>query len=215
MRAQPRARRFSGRAAAVAAKLGGATAVAVTATLGSLVIASGPAGALGPPSGVPPVSTYTENCNVLGIIQFPVTVDTFARAPGGTQPGASVDLHAFLSTVSIPASFVDLGIQILGLTSLSGQISTVDIDATNTTAGTVNATPTPIPFSVQLTEGQPASFQFPSTPATVGPWTAGPSGTITYTPGAIELSVNALGLSIPLACTPTSPPPTLATTVIH
>lgn len=207
--------RISNRAAVRAAKMGGAAAITATAALGSLAMASGPAGALGPPSTVPPVTTYTSNCNVLGIIEFPVTVSTFAAVPGGTSSGGTVDLHAFRSTVSVPASFVDLGIELLGLTSLSGQITAVNINATNTINGTVNATPTAIPFSATLTEGQPANLSFLSTPATVGPWTAASSGTITYTPGELDFSVSALGLSIPVICTPASPMPTFGTTVIH
>jgi hypothetical protein len=211
------ARGASRRAAVSIAKVAGAAAISATATLGGLAIVGGatPAGALGPPSTVPPVTNYTETCSVLGIISFPVTVSTFVTAPGGTQAGHSVDMHAFRSTVSIPASFVDLGISILGLSSLSGQVTTVDINTTNTTNGTVNATPTPVPFSVALTEGQPATFTVPNTPATVGPWTAGSSGTITYTPGDVDLSVSALGLSIPVTCAAPSPAPALATTVIH
>lgn len=208
---RPVSRRVTG----TTAKMGGAVAIAATAVLGGLAMTSGPAGALGPPLSVPPLTTYTSNCSVLGIITFPVTVTTFAAVPGATPAGGSVDLYAFRSTVTVPASFVDLGIAFLGLTSLDGQLTTVDINATNTTNGPVNATPTPIPFSVTLTEGQPANVTLPSTPATVGPWTAGSSGTITYTPGELAFSVSALGLSIPIVCTPESPVQTFGSTAIH
>lgn len=198
------------RRAVWAAKIGGAGVITACVALGGLGVGSDPAGALA----VPPLNTYTSDCNVLGIITFPVTVTTFVAVPDGTSAGGNVALHAFRSTVSVPASFVDLGIALLGLTSLSGQLTAVDINATNTTNGSVNAIPTPMPFSATLTEGQPATFTLPSKPATVGPWTAGSSGTITYTPGEIDFSVNALGLSIPIVCTPESSAPAFGTTVI-
>jgi hypothetical protein len=208
-------RLFARRVSSRTAKAGGAVAIAATAVLGGLALASGPAGALGPPLSVPTQTAYTSSCSVLGIINFPVTVTTFAAVPGGTSAGGTVNLQAFRSTVTVPASFVDLGISLLGLTSLNGQLTTVDINATNTTNGTVNAVPTPEPFSVTLTEGQPANVTLPTTPATVGPWTAGNIGTITYTPGELAFSVSALGLSIPIVCTPESPAPAFGTTAIH
>jgi len=209
-------RPLSHRVTRTAAKAGGAVAIAATGVLGGLAIGGGPAGAVGPPLSVPPVSVYTSDCSVLGIISFPVTVSTFTAVPGGTAAGAPVNLQAFRSTVTVPASFVDLGISLLGLTSLNGQLTTVDINASNTTNGTVNAVSAPTPFSVTLTQGQPANVTLPSTPATVGPWTAGSSGTtITYTPGTLDFSVSALGLSIPIVCTPESGAQAFGTTVIH
>ena len=160
----------------------------------------------------PPVTTYTENCTVLGFLTVPVTVNFFGRAPGATHPGAPVDLSGVRNTVTVPASFVNQAIELLGLTSLTGQITTSDINGTNTTQGTVNTIPTPIPFTAKLTEGQPAIFQFPSSPVTVGSWTAGGSGTIIFTPGDLDVTLTAPnGLTASVSCavatTPHSVPP--------
>jgi hypothetical protein len=168
------------------------------------------AGALGPPSGVPPVTTYTMDCAVPIIGTLPLQVSIFATAPGSVQAGRSVSLHAVRSTVAIPASLVDLALE-FGITTLSGTISTVDFDATNATPAVLNSLSAPASFGpITLVEGQPATFQVPSTPQTVGPWTAGSSGnTITYTPGEVDLTV-----LLSFSCTPVSPAP-LATTTIR
>lgn len=190
------------------ALLGFAGLAALAAPAGA---SSGTPTSLGPPSTVPPVTNYALTCDVLGIFKIHLGTSTFTEAPRATQPGGSVNLTAFRSTVSIPASFVDLAIAFLGVHSLSGDITTLDVNATNTTNGTVNAAATEIPFTVQLTEGQPASFTIPNTPATVGPWTAGSSGTIVFTPGTVVLTLH----GIPVTCNPPSTAPSLAMTAIH
>lgn len=207
-------RPFSLRAAATVAKVGGAAAVTAAALLGSLAMTGGPASALGPPAGVPPVTSYSDTCSVAGVINFGVTVDFFGQAPGATHPGRSVDLHAVRSTATIPASFVNLAVGVLHLSSLNFTIIAANINATNTVEGTENTLPAPVTVNVALTAGQPASFQIPTTPATVGPWTAGSSGTITFTPGKVIETVTVFGLTLPVTCSPTSEP-VLGTTVIR
>jgi hypothetical protein len=194
--------------------VGVAAVFTATAMLSSLAISSGPAGAVGPKGNQPAVMTYTVNCPVL-FATVPVTVNFFGRAPGATPPGAPVVLSGVRITVSLPASVVNLSIQELGFTSLGAQITADNINATNTTEGTVNATPTPVTFTVTLIPNQPFVHQVLSTPATVGPWTAGGSGTITFTPGDLDVTLVAPGgLSESSSCTPATTP-TLATTVIR
>ncbi len=122
------------------------------------------------------------------------------------------------SKVEIPASFVNLALS-LGVSSLSGQITALDFDATNATPAVVNEAATPIDFGpVALAQGQPAIITVPSTPASVGPWTAANTGTISLSPGETDITIDvaSLGLELPLSCTPSSPvPTTLATTVIR
>ncbi len=172
---------------------------------------------LGPPSTTPPVVSYTIACDVLGVITVPLTVHTFAQAPGSVHAGRPLSLHAVRSQVVIPASFVNLALS-LGVSSLSGQITTLDFDATNATPSVVNEATAPIDFGpVALVQGQPATITVPNTPASVGPWTAAQTGTISLSPGDTDMTIDvaSLGLELPLSCTPSSPVPTLATTVIR
>jgi hypothetical protein len=170
---------------------------------------SGTQADIGPPVGVPPVTIYTLNCSVPIIGNLPLSVGIFAQAPGSVQAGGSVSLHAVRAHVSIPTNLVNLAL-FFGITSLSGQITTLDFDATGATPSSVNLASTPISFGpVPLVENQPATFTVPVTPATVGPFTAGSSGTVTFTPGLTELTV-----ILPISCTPTAPA-ALATTVIR
>ena len=166
---------------------------------------------------MPPVVPYTIECDVLGVITVPLTVGTFAQAPGSVLAGRPLNLHAVRSRVEIPASFVNLSLS-LGVSSLSGQITTLDFDATNATPSVVNEAVTPIDFGpVALVQGQPATITVPNTPATVGPWTAGNTRTINVSPGETDMTIDiaSLGLELALSCTPSSPVPTLSTTVIR
>jgi hypothetical protein len=209
-----RPRQLSRRVAVTIANVSGAVAITATAVLGSVAMTSGPARALGPPPSATPVTTYTVNCPVL-LATVPVTVNFFGRAPGATRPGAPVVLSGVRITVSLPANVVNLSIQELGFTSLGAQITADNINATNTTEGTVNATPTPVNFTVNLVPNQPFVFQVLRTPATVGPWTAGRSGTIAFTPGDLDLTLIAPGgLTDSSRCTPATTP-TLGTAVIR
>lgn len=170
--------------------------------------ASAPGPAL--PSRVPLVTSYTMNCSALGgLIHFPTSVSTSTRAPGATLAGHSVDLVGFQTTVSVPADFVNLLLEV-GLTSLSGQVTTLDVNATNTINGTVNIAAMPLDFTVPLTRNQPASFTIPNTPARIGPWTAGSSGTIVFSPGQMDLKA-----SVAITCSAPSPTPTLGMTAIR
>lgn len=198
-------------------KVGALAGIVSTVLLGFGALGVPTATALGPPSTVPPVVPYTIECNVLGVITVPLTVGTFAQAPGSVHAGKTLSLHAVRSKVEIPASFVDLALS-LGVTSLSGQITALDFDATNATPSVVNEAATPIDFGpVPLVEGQPATITIPNTPATVGPWTAANTGTINVSPGDTDMTIDiaSLGLELPLSCTPSSPVPTLGTTVIR
>ena len=149
-----------------------------------------------------------------GVLSFPVTVNFFGRAPGSTQPGLPVVLSGVRSKATVPASFVNLAINVLGLKSLSFTITEADLNASNTVEGTENTLPAPIDVTVPLTLNQPATFQIPSAPATVGPWTAGSSGTISFTPGNVDETTTVLGLTLPITCTPTTEP-VLGHTVIR
>lgn len=198
-------------------KVGAVVGILSTVLLGVGALGVPTATALGPPSTTPPVVSYTTECNVLGVITVPLTVSTFEQAPGSVHAGRTLNLHAVRSTVEIPASFVNLALS-LGVTSLSGQITTLDFDATNATPSMVNEAATPIDFGpVALVQDQPATITVPATPATVGPWTAADSGTITVSPGETDMTIDitSLSLELPLACTPNSPAPTLTTTVIR
>lgn len=201
-----------------------AAAVAGVAALSLAVLGAGPAMAQAtagsatgsaaiPPSKNPHVQTYPFSC-FFGLFQ--VNVSIFATAPGSVQAGQPVSLQAVRSQVQIPTGLVDTLLSVFPtLTSLSGQFTQLDFQATNATPGTLDSATTPLPFTVPLVAGQPATITIPATDtSTVGPWTAGPNGTISFTPGASVMTLTPLG-SLPISCAPPSGPTPLATTVIR
>ena len=155
-------------------------------------------------------TSYTYSCTVPIIGTLPLTVSISAQAPESAHAGSPVSLHAVRGEIALPTNLVNLALA-FGITSLSGQVTTLDFDATNATPTAVNAAPTPLNFGpIPLVENQPATLTIPDTPATVGPWTAGNSGGIAFTPGEINLSA-----LLPISCVPTGTVAPFATTVIR
>jgi hypothetical protein len=150
------------------------------------------------------------DCVVLGI-DVPVSVNFISQPPSAAAPGTSVALSGVRMTVSMPADVVNAAIRDLGFTVLDAEITADNINATNTTEGTVNATPTPIDFTITLVANQPF-VQVLNMPATVGTWTAGKSGTITFTPGDLDVTLTPTpnepfgGFPQPVTCTPEGTP---------
>jgi len=159
------------------------------------------------------------DCEVLAF-HIPVTLNIVGQAPSATTPGAPVSLSGVQTTLSLPADVVNNTLAVdFGITSWDTAITADNINATNTTEGTVNATPTPVDFTVNLIENQPVVQVLNNTPETVGTWTAGSSGTIVFTPGDLDVTLTSGpgqpfgGLSESVACTPLTTP-TLASVVI-
>jgi alpha-tubulin suppressor-like RCC1 family protein len=147
----------------------------------------------------------------LGAQTFAATVE--ATSPTSVDAGDPLTVTGYQATTVLPADLVD-DLIALGASSLTGSVTVADLGATHATPSTLNAAATPLPFSVPLTEGQSATIPFG--PVSVGPFTAGPGGTIDITPGPITISGTfpVLGAeSIP--CTlATTPAPVLTSTTI-
>ena len=155
--------------------------------------------------------SYTCAVPDLGSQTFGATVE--ASSPATVGAGAPLTVTGFQATTVLPANLVD-DLVALGASSLTGSVTVADLAVTHATPSTLNAASTPLPFTVPLTEGQPATIPFG--PVSAGPFTAGPSGVGDVTPGAITITGTfpVLGTqSIP--CTlATSPAPVLTSTTI-
>jgi hypothetical protein len=195
----------------IRSKLPGVARVAMSASL-----ALGAAGALGAafalgtaaPAGAATVSmTYTCPIVVSGSTltspSFPISFT--ATAPSSVTPGGSVTLTDMQATATIPASLVTLLVSALGVTSFGGTVKSVDFNATGATPATINGAPSAgFTFSVAVKSGQTASITVPTSPETVGPWTAGSSGTVVITPGDLDITSNVKGTAATIDCTPPS-----------
>lgn len=176
------------------ARILGASALLAAAGVGGLGFA-GPAGAATSSATIDYACTFP----ILGAETLAVTISE--TAPASVTPGQSFNLTDVQSTTVLPSSLVST-LTLLG-SSVSGTVTTFDVDATNATPTTLNAAATPITFGpVALKSGDSATIVAPSTPETVGPFTAGSSGTIAITPGDLDMTTVLDGNSYAVTCTP-------------
>ena len=155
--------------------------------------------------------SYSCAVPVLGIQVFSATVD--GSSPATVGAGEPLTVTGYTATTVIPANLID-DLIALGASTLAGDVTVADVDATAAVPTTLNAAATPVPFSVTLAEGQPADVTLP--PLSVGPFTAGASGTIDISPGdlTIEGTFPVLGAAS-ITCTPAAPPtPVVTSTTI-
>jgi hypothetical protein len=144
-------------------------------------------------------------------------VDLTGAMPNSVSPGQSIQMSAFQATLTAPATFVNEVIE-SGGRSVSGVATQLDVDSTDANGTTVNAAQTPIPFGpITLVQGQALIIELPASASTIGTWTAIPQGTMTFSGGAITLSLTVTTTSgnIPgsLDCTP-SPPAVIASVTV-
>ncbi len=121
--------------------------------------------------------------------------------PTSPTTGQQFNLTGYSTTVALPSSIVSAA-QALGNSAIAGT-ATLKVDATGATPATISsgsiainaAIPSPVPASGLL-------LNLPSTPGTVGPFTAtGGAISLTVDP-AISLSLNVSGSTLTLTCTP-------------
>ncbi len=137
----------------------------------------------------------------VGNIVLNDVVTTGTITPASPAAGSQFNLTNYQSTVALPASIVGAAAA-LGNSSIAGS-ATLKVDATGATPASVAAPPitinAPIPSPVPATG---LSLTLPSTPGTVGPFTAsGGAISLTVDP-AIGLSLNVSGSTLTLTCTP-------------
>src|SRR5580658_7433318 len=153
---------------AVSASLALASAGALT---GAIVLAGAQsAGAV--------TSSTPYSCNIAGVVTETLNIGVTATAPASVAPGGTVTLTGVTESVTVPATLVTLLIDFEHISSFAGTISTYDFSATGASPATLNAeTGAGATFSVSVKSGVAATITVPTTgPQTVGPWTAGSSG---------------------------------------
>ena len=137
----------------------------------------------------------------VGNIALNGVVTTGTITPAAPASGSTFNLTNYQSTVQLPAAIVSAAAA-LGNSAITGT-ATLKVDATGATPATVAAPPitidAPIPSPVPPTG---LSLLLPSTPGTVGPFTAsGGAITLTVDP-AISLTLVVSGSDLNLTCTP-------------
>ncbi len=121
--------------------------------------------------------------------------------PASPAAGSQFNLTGYSSTVALPSSIVSAA-QALGNSAIAGT-ATLKVDATGATPANIPSGS--IPINAPIPSPVPASgltLNLPSTPGTIGPFTAtGGAISLTVDP-AINLSLNVSGSTLTLTCTP-------------
>jgi hypothetical protein len=193
---------------------GAAAGVAAASIL--LVIVPGVAGAGTGDSALHPYVTAHYRCNagIAGSITTSSVVN--GKTPSTAKVGERVHMTGFQSTVSIPGSIFDKAYR-AGVRTFSGKVSTLDITAADARNRVVNVAKTPFKFGPikLLARNNPSlTVHIPTTPRTIGPWTAKAKGTMTFRTGTNVIVLTASGLgSVTAVCSP-APAVTLSTTKV-
>jgi hypothetical protein len=184
----------------------------------------------------PPMATKVDesyDCTLsipFGGLDQPATLSVTSQGgpPLQVPPGATFSMPLFQTVATVPASVVNTAVAD-SCTSVSGSVTVIDIDATEgTTIQTVDPVTGAPPNSYQfgpiaLTQNTPIVLSLPTSPATIGTFTAGTASPIQFTPGAEVTSLSAsltftcLGVSVPgsLTCTVAKPATAFATTTVQ
>jgi hypothetical protein len=130
-------------------------------------------------------------------------------APASVAPDGTVTLTDVQTSTTVPASLVTELVDLLHVTSFGGTVVTIDFNATGATPATVNGVPAAgVTFSVKVKSGNPATIVVPSSPETVGPWTAGSSGSVSIAPGNVDITTKVGSSTASIDCTAPSTIPT-------
>jgi hypothetical protein len=159
---------------------------------------------------------YTCPISVSGsVLTTPIlNIGVTATAPASVAPGGSVTLTDVQTSTTIPASLVTELVSLLHVTSFGGTVVTFDFNATGATPATINGVPSSgVTFSVKVTSGQPATIIVPSSPETVGPWTAGSSGSVSIEPGDVDITTKVGTTAATIDCTPGTIPSSEVATI--
>jgi hypothetical protein len=144
------------------------------------------------------------SCSSPDVGTFDATAKVVGHSPTSTSVGDAVSLTKFDWTVTLPASLINEAISV-GATSASGDATTLDVKATESTPASVNAAKTEIAFGpVPLVKNEALSVSFPADPEKLNGFKAKAAGTMTFTPGDMNFNVtlNPLGTQS-VTCTTT------------
>lgn len=126
------------------------------------------------------------SCTVSGVGSAQLDGTITGELPAVLPTGLPYTIQSATGSLGIPASVVSQLMQAYPTaTSASGSISTLDIDATNSTPSVLNVASTPIDVPSQpLAQGQGLTIDLPASGTlSVGPFTAGSVGDTTLTWG--------------------------------
>jgi hypothetical protein len=147
--------------------------------------------------------------------------------PTNVPPGTVFDMALFQGVTTVPAS-LSTEAATLGCNSVTGAITALQISGNDahgtTTVNATAATPADYDFGpITVVSGQAITLTLPSSPKTIGSWTALPSGTMSFKPasGASSLTANLTfscgapfgSIPVSVACTIASPANIATTTV--
>ncbi|HTZ09656.1 MAG TPA: hypothetical protein VMB72_11315 [Acidimicrobiales bacterium] len=177
---------------------------------GLLILGTGLAmvvvGALATPAGSAfadsaPYELYCPDTPV-GNIALNDVETTGTITPASVTPGGQFSLDDFQSQVALPATIATAAAA-LGNSVIAGT-ATVAVDASGATPTTISSgtlvIDAPIPDPVPSTG---LILTLPATPVTVGPFTAGSSGTVTLSVDPdVNLALDISGSTLTLTCTP-------------
>ncbi len=173
----------------------GMTVLAGLVTVAGITLGSGPASA--------DTGFVTYTCSPGG----PVSVDITGSIPTTVSVGNQFNISGLQAVVDLTTAQVQAIESGFGVTTLSGGV-TITTNAVGATPSSL--TTTVGTFSVNLPDpAAPVSYSAPSSPTTLGPFTA-TAGHVVMTAGDASLSFSNIGIAA--SCTPPSPAPVLATT---
>lgn len=155
--------------------------------------------------------TYRCDANVFGVItvnSFDMPTTIRATVPDSVAPGEQFNITNSSATVHIPQQTVQTIYDVVHWNSITGNVSTFNVNSENET-GTVNvANP---PLTIPVTSVDPTTdlvFTVPGTGGVdAGTFTAGQSGQVTLTGGHIDATLrdadNPFSLRLNATCNPT------------
>lgn len=179
------------------------TAVVASGALASglmLALGAAPAGA----STTPHATSVSYTCgDSITSTKFTSPISITATPTKTVAPGKTTSLTGFQVSVTIPESVVSEA-ESFGITWVDGTIKTFDINATDAKTAAVNAAGKGItlPKTTLPKPAKAVSMKVPAKAITVGTWTAKAKGTMTYSSGNLDFTLNdSLGVAVTVTCT--------------
>ncbi len=126
---------------------------------------------------------YSCDFPIIGLVPLVTTVTGIV--PAAVTPGESFDLANVQASTTIPSYVVDWLVFVES--SISGTVTAWDIDTSNGSPSVLNTVGTGISYGpVPLHFGHAAVITIPPSPASIGTFTAGSSGDVTLSAGALD-----------------------------
>jgi hypothetical protein len=156
---------------------------------------------------------------------YTVDIQVTGDTPATVAPSAAIHMTNFQTTATFSATVVN-GIMAKGVSSVSGNATTINVISTNSinaTTATVNAAATSgadftIPTET-LVANTPLTVSLPTSPITIGTWTATASASsMSFIAGEVDITLSLdVGFSVPatMVCTAPATPVVIAETTVN